>query len=95
MVVSKSFIVRNNVGLHARPAAKFVKTASSLKENTITIENVSNNTESVNAKSFTCVLSIAAHKDDEVKLTIDGENAEEAMNKFIDFFESDLDKEEK
>lgn len=93
MTVTKTFTVRNKVGLHARPAAKFVKTASSLKENEIKIENVSKNSQAVNAKSFTCVLSIAANKDDEVRLIIDGENAEEAMNKFEELFESVFNKE--
>lgn len=88
MSVSKKFKVLNKVGLHARPAAKFVKTAASFKENTISVENISKGTEKVNAKSFTCVLSIAANQDDEVMVTIEGDNAETALDTFAELFSS-------
>lgn len=88
MPVSKVFKVANKVGLHARPAAKFVKAAVMLKENSVVIENLTKETEQVNAKSFMCVLSIAANQDDEVRLTIDGENAESAMQVFVDLFDT-------
>lgn len=88
MNVSKKFLVRFPVGLHARPAANFVRTAVSLKENSILIENLSKSTATVNAKSFTSVLSISAEQNDEILITIEGENGEEAMELFTDLFEA-------
>lgn len=86
MSVSKKLKVLNKVGLHARPAAKFVQAAAALKENSIMIENLTKQTPPVNAKSFTSVLSIAAQQDDEVMLIIDGANAEAAMDIFTELF---------
>ena len=88
MSVSKKFKVLNKVGLHARPAAKFVKAAAALKENSIVIENVTKGTPQVNAKSFTSVLSISVQQNDEVLLTIDGANAETALKTFTELFDT-------
>jgi phosphotransferase system HPr (HPr) family protein len=88
MSVSKKFKVLNKVGLHARPAAKFVRAAASFKENTISVENLSKESDKVNAKSFTCVLSIGANQDDEVQVTVEGDNAEAAMEKFSELFDN-------
>jgi phosphotransferase system HPr (HPr) family protein len=94
MSISKDFTVTNKVGLHARPAARFVKAATKLQENSIVITNVTKQTPQVNAKSFTCVLSIGANQNDVVRLTIDGDNAEEAMATFGELFEANFGEEE-
>jgi phosphotransferase system HPr (HPr) family protein len=94
MSVSKEFTVTNKVGLHARPAACFVKTATKFDGNLIMIENLSKRTPRVNAKSFTCVLSIGACKNDVVKLTIDGENADKALCTFGELFATNFGEED-
>jgi len=88
MATAQKFQVLNKVGLHARPAAKFVKTAASLKGNTIKIENLTKNSQPVNAKSFTSVLSISVQQNDEVLITVDGDNADDAMQLFASLFET-------
>jgi len=94
MSVSKKFVVSNKVGLHARPAAKFVKTASSFKENKVLVENLTKTTPQINGKSFTSLLSISVQQNDEIMLTIEGENAESAMEKFTELFENKFGEEE-
>lgn len=94
MSISEKFIVRNKVGLHARPAAKFVKKAASYKENAVLIENLSKQTPQVNAKSFTSVLSISVQQNDEIMLTVEGENAETVMEAFKELFDANFGEEE-
>lgn len=94
MSISKEFTVTNKVGLHARPAARFVKAAAKMDCNSIVITNVSKQTPQVNAKSFTCVLSIGANQNDVVRVTIDGDNAEEAMQTFDELFKTKFGEEE-
>jgi phosphotransferase system HPr (HPr) family protein len=94
MSISKQFKVTNKVGLHARPAAKFVKAAASLKHNSILIENLSKQTPQVNAKSFTSVLSISVQQNDEILVTIDGENADAAMQTLTELFETNFGEDE-
>ena len=94
MCVSRKFVILNKVGLHARPAAKFVKTSAALKNNKVLIENLSKSTPQVNAKSFTSVLSIAVQQNNEILLTIEGEGAEEALDKFVELFETNFGEEE-
>lgn len=94
MSITKEFTVTNKVGLHARPAARFVKAAAKMEGNSIVIANVTKQTPQVNAKSFTCVLSIGANQNDVVKLTIDGDNAEEAMSAFSELFKTNFGEEE-
>jgi phosphocarrier protein len=70
-----SLLIHNDVGLHARPAAQFVKTAKQFKS-AITI---SHKGKTVNAKSLVLLLSLAIPKDAEVELAVDGEDEQQAI----------------
>jgi phosphotransferase system HPr (HPr) family protein len=50
-------IIRNRVGLHARPAAVFVKTAVRFKS-AVTVGNATTGAQAVNAKSILLVLGL-------------------------------------
>ncbi len=65
--------VINKVGLHARPAAAFVKRAQGYKSQ-VSIENLTKKTEAVNAKSFVKLLSIAVDRDNLIRITAEGED---------------------
>jgi len=67
----------NKLGLHARAAAKFVATASEF-EAEIEIEK---DNKRVNGKSIMGVMMLAASKGTEIKIFIDGNDAQEAMDK--------------
>ena len=67
----------NKLGLHARAAAKFVATASEF-ESEIEIEKSG---KRVNGKSIMGVMMLAASKGTQIKIFINGSDAEPAMQK--------------
>jgi phosphocarrier protein HPr len=68
--------VVNRLGLHARPAAEFVKVASKF-ESEIT---VSRDTMGVNGKSILGVMTLAAECGSELRLQASGTDAEAAID---------------
>ena len=66
----------NPMGLHARAAAQLVRLAGKFKSH-IQLERV-DNFVMANAKSILSVLTLAAARGTELKLTIDGEDESEA-----------------
>lgn len=74
-MIEQSFTIINNLGLHARAAAKFVTTASQFNADI----QVSRNSRSVNGKSIMGVMMLAAGKGSEIKVTAEGEDAELAL----------------
>jgi phosphocarrier protein len=75
-MVERSVVVGSRIGLHARPAALFVKeaTAQSVK---ITIRK--GDGPPVDARSILRVLALGARNGDTVILEADGDGAEEAL----------------
>jgi len=67
--------VQHEVGLHARPASMFVQTAAKF---TSDIE-VTHGETTANAKSILAVLTLGAHKDAEILIKAEGEDAEDAL----------------
>jgi phosphocarrier protein HPr len=70
-----TMIVTNEVGLHARPAAAFVKTANKYSSDISIVfgENVGN------AKSILTVLTMGVNQNAEIKIVAEGDDAEEAL----------------
>ena len=75
-MVSKTIVVQNQVGLHARPATFFIQKSNEFKSS-IWIEKED---RKVNAKSLLGVLSLGITKGTEVKIIADGVDEEEAIN---------------
>jgi phosphotransferase system HPr (HPr) family protein len=73
--MEKVIVVRNPHGLHARPAAKFVRAASSVQEE-VTIEK---NGKTANAKSILGIMSLGVSRGDSVKLFVNAEEREDLM----------------
>jgi len=65
--------VTNDVGLHARPASEFVKTASNFKAK-IFVRNLTKSSNAVDAKSILSVLTLGVEKDHEIEVTAQGED---------------------
>jgi len=72
---SNTFTIRNKLGIHARPAAQFVKVASQF-ESEIT---VSKDGESADGKSIMGVMMLAAGYGSELEVTAEGADAEDAL----------------
>lgn len=81
--VERTVQIKNKYGLHARPAAEFVKVASqyraevtACKEETV-----------VNGKSIMGVMMLAAECGSEIHLRAEGEDAEEAMHALVELID--------
>ena len=86
---SLEITIRHEVGLHARPAAMFVKVANSFLSQ-LTVRNLSNESDSVNAKSILGILSSGVQMDDRIRITAEGEDEDEALAALRDLIEGDF-----
>lgn len=71
MATSSEVVVRSTVGLHARPAALFVKTANGFSSR-ITVKNLTRDAQPVNARSILSLLSSGVRMNDRIRITTDG-----------------------
>ena len=85
-MISKEVTVKNQVGLHARPATFFIQKANEYKASVW----VEKNERKVNAKSLLGVLSLGITKGTEIKLIADGTDEEEAVDGLIELISSDF-----
>ena len=76
LMLQKEFIINNKLGLHARPAAMFVKVSSRF-EAEIWVEK---DDEQVNGKSIMGLMMLAASKDSDVKFLATGDDAAEMLD---------------
>jgi phosphotransferase system HPr (HPr) family protein len=83
--------VIHEVGLHARPAALFVKAASEFSSE-ITVENLNSDSGVVNAKSILGILASAVQKDHQIRIIAEGEDEEQALIKLRELIESNFEK---
>lgn len=82
--------VTHEVGLHARPAAVFVKEANAY-ESKIEVRNASKDSEWVDAKSILGILTLGVEQDHDIEITIEGEDEEEAAASLETLIESDFE----
>lgn len=78
MAISKKLIVKASVGLHARPAAEFVKLAQGFEGDV----KIQKGDTSVDGKSMIGILKLAIKQGEEFELTLDGKSEEEYFSKF-------------
>ena len=84
-IMEKEVIIRNNQGLHARPAAIFVQLANKFDSN-ITVRKDS---QEVNGKSIMGILMLAAEKGSRVTIVAEGIDAEEAIEQLVGLVSKD------
>ncbi len=77
--------IRRGAGLHARPAAEFVKLANHFSAAT----TIRSNGRQANAKSILGVLGLGANKGAEVELEVEGDSADAALAVLRDFLVTD------
>jgi phosphocarrier protein len=83
-MIKKIFKIQNKYGLHARPAALFVKTSGKFKSDI----NVSKDGIVANGKSIMGLMTLVAEAGSEIEITIDGEDEKEAMKAIRELIES-------
>lgn len=87
---TKTATIVNESGLHARPAAAFVRQAGKFGS-AIRICRSDKAENTVNAKSMVLVLSLAACKGSQVTISATGEDEEQAVNTLVRLIESGLE----
>ena len=86
---SITLTVKNAVGLHARPAALFVKTAKEFPC-TITMRNLTSGKPAANAKSPLAVLTQAVQQNHEILIEANGDKSAEALEALKQLIENDF-----
>lgn len=71
----KHIIIKNKLGLHARPAALFVQIANKFDSDISVLKG----RQKVNGKSIMGIMMLAAGKGARISITADGPDAEEAI----------------
>ncbi len=84
MKLSKKVKVKNDLGIHARPAAYIVKLLLNCKSHV----TFTHKKETINAKSIMSILMLAVGKNSQITIKIDGEDAEEVMESLELAFEN-------
>ncbi|MCK4859810.1 MAG: HPr family phosphocarrier protein [Candidatus Omnitrophica bacterium] len=85
--VKKKVIIKNKLGLHARPAALFVQLANKF-ESDIAIRK---DKQKVNGKSIMGVMMLAAAKGTEIEIETKGSDAYRAVEELGKLLVSDLE----
>jgi phosphocarrier protein len=83
--------IGSRVGLHARPAALFVKAATAQP---VVVKIAKAGGNAVDARSILSVLALDARGGDEIVLSADGDGAEAALDELANLVSRDLDSEE-
>lgn len=76
--------VKNSMGLHTRPATMIVK----LLQNCKCDVSFTHKRETINAKSILSILMLAARKNSNITIMVDGEDADSTMERLRDAFEN-------
>ena len=84
LMIQRELTIINRLGMHARAAAKFVSLASQF-DSEIELEK---GNRRVNGKSIMGVMMLAASRGSTVRLLIDGEDEESAMDALAGLIEA-------
>ena len=84
---SREFTITNKLGIHARPAAQFVKTANSFDVEVI----VEKDEEEVDGKSIMGLMMLAAGHGSVLKVTTEGSQADQALEALGDLISRDFE----
>lgn len=76
--------VKNTMGLHTRPATAIVK----LLQNSKSDVSFTYKRETINAKSILSILMLAAKKNSKIMITVEGQDAQETLNKLVEAFDN-------
>ena len=75
--------VKHEVGLHARPASKFVEMASSF-DCDISVRNLTNGAGPANAKSMISILTLGVTQGHDIEIETSGAEADAALSSLMD-----------
>ena len=90
---SKDIVVSNKLGLHARPAMQFVDLANSFKSD-IKVTKFGDEPGEADGKSVMEMIILAATEGTKMRIEADGEDAQDAVAKLVELFESKFGEED-
>lgn len=85
-MIEETIELKSEIGLHARPASRFVVRVTGFKSNLTLIKNG----KEYDGKSIMNVLSMGARNLDKITVRADGEDEEEALKSILEFLENGL-----
>ena len=88
--VTRTLVVDNKMGIHARPAAMIVRISNKYAGADLTVEK---DGEEVNGKSIMSLMMLAAGKGSQIKFVASGESAEQMLDEIEDLFKRKFDEE--
>lgn len=80
-MIEKTVTVKLKSGMESRPVAMFVQTANQFKSSI----HIQSHQAKINAKSIMGMMSLGVLEGEEIKLSADGPDEEEAISALIDF----------
>ena len=83
MKIVRRLKVKNNLGLHIRPAATIVKILQSYKS----LVTFTYNDDTINARSIMSILTLVAKKNSKIVVTVEGIDAKETMKNLVNAFD--------
>ncbi|MFP4114292.1 MAG: HPr family phosphocarrier protein [Spirochaetota bacterium] len=83
-MIEREVTVTNRAGIHARPAAMIVQTASRYESRIM----LGKDNEAINAKSIMGIITLGAGYDTVLKLTAEGPDEQEAADALATLFEN-------
>lgn len=87
--IKKEFVIANKLGIHARPAAMFVKTANQFDCEVF----VEKDGETVNGKSIMGLMMLAAGPGSKIRVQADGADAAQAVHEIEALIKRKFDEE--
>ncbi|MDO4720371.1 MAG: HPr family phosphocarrier protein [Peptostreptococcaceae bacterium] len=85
-MISKKATVNNSIGLHARPAARFVQMANKF-DSEISIRK---DNQEINGKSIIGIMAVGIAAGEILEIVAQGHDEEEAVDSLVDLLENQL-----
>jgi len=86
-MLEKTFIVKNRLGLHARPAALLAQTASRFQSSV----KIFKDDLEVNGKSVMGLMMLAAEQGSQLRVLVEGSDEKQALSEIEDLFKRKFD----
>jgi phosphocarrier protein len=87
MTVSREVVIRNKLGLHARPAMQFVDVANQFKSD-VRVHKGGEEPVDADGKSVMQMIILAATEGTPLRIEAEGEDAEQAIGKLTELVDS-------
>lgn len=85
-MIKKEVVIKNKIGLHARPAALFVQTANKF----ISEIMVKKGNSTINAKSIMGIMALGVSHGETIEIIVDGPDEENAIQELEDLVDNKL-----